>query len=451
MIYKTTLGGMYMKFRKSLFMIFSFLFVVSAVNGLAYGKSRASGSILTSPRISVNDVKSSQIVLKWGKVNGAKEYRIYMAVKDNKNYKSLGRTTALSYKNSGLKPNTTYWFYVTAYNSSGSYKTSAHLKIVTKPAAATQAPKTVLGFATHYYAGDSSSYSSLVANTSMINQLVTATYSIDSHGNLIGDIPLNQVNYAKEHKIKALVMVSNNSDYDTLKNVLDNQFYRHNFINSLLLTLMKSDYNGVSINFQNIPRTDQDNFTSLMKELYTTLHPKGYMISINLPPKTLDTATESNTYGYDFKALGAYCDSAVIMALDEHDPSGMPGPIASINWIKAVLDYSTKVIPSNRILLGVGAYGYDWSATGVRGYGVEDINDIASTYSAAILWDKVSESPYFTYKDNLGQLHSIWFENDRSLSYKLALVKSMNLGGIALNRLGLENHDFWNKIKTDLK
>jgi spore germination protein YaaH len=74
--------------------------------------------------------------------------------------------------------------------------------------------------------------------------------------------------------------------------------------------------------------------------------------------------------------------------------------------------------------------------------------NIAATNNAAVLWDDISKSPYFNYTDTSGITHSDWFENGQSLGYKLDLVNSYNLNGIAIWRLGLENADYWTSIKT---
>jgi Predicted glycosyl hydrolase len=93
------------------------------------------------------------------------------------------------------------------------------------------------------------------------------------------------------------------------------------------------------------------------------------------------------------------------------------------------------------------AYGYDWSSNGTKAYGISGIYNLASTYRAIIKWDSVSQSPYFTYTDASGISHTVWFENAQSLNYKLDLVNSYNLSGIAIWRLGLENADYWTNIK----
>jgi len=62
---------------------------------------------------------------------------------------------------------------------------------------------------------------------------------------------------------------------------------------------------------------------------------------------------------FDYAAIGKYADWVQIMTYDEHWSGGTPGPIASLPWVENVIKYAITVIPKEKILLGVAAYGYD--------------------------------------------------------------------------------------------
>ena len=48
-----------------------------------------------------------------------------------------------------------------------------------------------------------------------------------------------------------------------------------------------------------------------------------------------------------------------LMAYDEHYNTGKAGPIASLNWSSKSLNLPD--IPPNKLIGGVGDYGYDWT------------------------------------------------------------------------------------------
>jgi spore germination protein YaaH len=122
-----------------------------------------------------------------------------------------------------------------------------------------------------------------------------------------------------------------------------------------------------------------------------------------------------------------------------------------------------KNVPSEKIVLGVPFYGYEWQTASK--------NFLANTYpgtgalatyariqtlfsdpkisSLSAMWSEKTFSPYLTFEQE-GKIYQIYFENNRSLEEKVKLIKSANLGGIAIWALGYEtpHKDLWGPIKT---
>jgi spore germination protein YaaH len=399
--------------------------------------------------LAVTSKTSSSVNLGWMAISGASGYKVYIASPSDSGY-ALSKTVSVnSVSLTGLSPSTTYWFYVTAYNSYGTSAASSHISTMTLSPPPVSS-KLVLGFATYYYSGDSSSYNSMTANTSSINEIATLTYTADSQGNISGLVPTSQVNYANNNGINSMVMVSNNFDGNIAKSILENQTTRQALISNIVNAIRANNYKGVNIDFEGVFYYDRSYFTAFMSELYSTLKPLGYMVTLDVPAKTYDSTTNSWNGAFDYAALSSYADQIVIMSYDEHYPGGTPGPVASIGWVQNVYNYAVTVIPKEKLLMGVAAYGYDWSSNGTKAYSINGINNLAAANNAQILWDDTSKTPYFSYTDSAGIQHSVWFENSTSLSYKLDIVNNLNLSGIAIWRLGLENSDYWTTIKTKL-
>ena len=59
----------------------------------------------------------NNVTLKWTKVDGATGYYIYRATSENGKYTKVGSTTKLTYKNSSLTTNKTYYYKVAAYKT----------------------------------------------------------------------------------------------------------------------------------------------------------------------------------------------------------------------------------------------------------------------------------------------------------------------------------------------
>jgi fibronectin type 3 domain-containing protein len=76
-------------------------------------------------------VKKSQINLKWTAVSGATKYNIYRATSQTGTYYYLGTSTEKTYSDPGLGANTTYWYKVSAIDSTGEGLQSTEISVKT--------------------------------------------------------------------------------------------------------------------------------------------------------------------------------------------------------------------------------------------------------------------------------------------------------------------------------
>jgi spore germination protein YaaH len=446
------------------------LMMLVGISGISYAKVRKNLPPATPTNVTATALSSSEIAISWTSVTDASGYKLYVATSYNSNFTLLVTTTSTSYKQVNLKAATTYWYYVVAYNNYGTSGSSTHVSTITMPVPVptptptltptptpiptpTPTPgssKYFLGFSTYYYAGDSSSYNSMINNTPAINQIATDTFSTDGLGTITGLVPTQQLTYANANGIKTSAMITNNFDGNIAKTLLESSINRQALINHILDAITANGYNGVNVDLEGIYAADRGYFTLFVSELYNKLHPLGYEVSVCVPAKTADNSAYTWNYAYDYASLADYSDRIVIMAYDEHYPGGTAGPVASIGWVQNVANYAVTVVPKEKLLLGIAAYGYDWSVNGTKAYSINGIYSVAAANNATIQWDAISKSPFFSYTDTSGISHTVWFENNTSIGYKLDIINNMNLSGAAMWRLGLENSDYWTTVKTKL-
>lgn len=290
----------------------------------------------------------------------------------------------------------------------------------------------------------------MASNKSTIDEIITATHVTDGYGNITGMLPAEQITYANGNNIKPLVLLGNNFNGDTAKTLLESPTNRKNLINNLLSLIKTNSYMGVNIDLEGVYSSDRSYYTTFISEVYAALNPLGYTVSLSVPAKTSDSPYNTWSYAYDYASISKYADQVIIMAYDEHYPGGSPGAVASIGWVTNVVKYAVTVIPPEKIYVGMAAYGYDWSVNGTKAYSINGCLSLASSYNAVIQWDSTAQAPYFTYTDSSSVKHTVWFENAQSLGYKLDVVNNSSVAGIAIWRLGLENTDYWNMIKSKL-
>jgi spore germination protein YaaH len=71
---------------------------------------------------------------------------------------------------------------------------------------------------------------------------------------------------------------------------------------------------------------------------------------------------------FDLKALGESVDMLCLMTYDQHTRWTAPGPVGGWIWTNENLEYALKVVPKDKLLLGISLYGYHWF-TGDPGLG----------------------------------------------------------------------------------
>ncbi|HEY6251025.1 MAG TPA: glycosyl hydrolase family 18 protein, partial [Candidatus Angelobacter sp.] len=129
---------------------------------------------------------------------------------------------------------------------------------------------------------------------------------------------------------------------------------RQNFRNQLLLFLASDRFKGAALDFEEIPLEAQPGFRALVAELGQDLHSRGLKLYVNVPVSDKD---------YDYGQLAANSDGLVIMDYDQHQTSSAPGPVAAHDWFITNVRQAIKDIPINKIICGIGNYGYDWALT----------------------------------------------------------------------------------------
>ena len=205
-----------------------------------------------------------------------------------------------------------------------------------------------------------------------------------------------------------------------------------------LLAAVK-DYDGLQIDFENVPSRDGDNFFSFLRELRSGLGEKKF--SVALPARTRKIADDV----FDYERIMPYVDRMLIMAYDEHWSGSRPGSIASLQWCRRVAEYSVRVIGPEKLIMGIPFYGRAWG----------DHNPsralLHSTTENLIKERKIAEIkredgiPTFDYDISVSV--KVYYEDEYSLSARMEMYKSMNVASIGFWRLGQETRGVWNIIK----
>jgi cellulose synthase/poly-beta-1,6-N-acetylglucosamine synthase-like glycosyltransferase/peptidoglycan/xylan/chitin deacetylase (PgdA/CDA1 family) len=210
------------------------------------------------------------------------------------------------------------------------------------------------------------------------------------------------------------------------------------------LFLGSGRYRGLMIDFEAFPASGQAGYVSLLKELSGDLHAQGMKLYVAVPPHNGE---------YDYPAVASAADGVVLMNYDEHYPGGSSGPVASQDWFVQNLNFAKTVIPQEKIICAIANYGYDWVLTPKNGKLPAGIHDTPSSAQEAWLtardsdedvnFDDDAMNPHFSYLDELGLRHDIWFLDAVTALNHMRAAQSLGIQTFALWRLGSEDRSVW--------
>ena len=120
--------------------------------------------------------------------------------------------------------------------------------------------------------------------------------------------------------------------------------------------LLDEQMDGLNVDIEDVAPADRMAFVQFLNKLHTAFQNNALELSIDLEVQA----------GVDWQVKYiAPCDFGVLMAYDEHDENGPPGPISSWGFVGKSLRTALTKIPANKIVLGIGAYCLDWPENGV--------------------------------------------------------------------------------------
>jgi len=228
---------------------------------------------------------------------------------------------------------------------------------------------------------------------------------------------------------------------DNVHRIISSESSRQKFIASIVAVLDKNKFAGVNIDFEELNEKTDANIIAFQKELYETLHQKGYLVTQDVEPLNSD---------YNLTELNKYNDYLFIMAYDQHYPQSVSGPIAAQSWINAILQQTIAKIPSNKLILCIAGYGYDWPQ-GSEAIEVtyQQAISIAKERSAQITYFPDSNLIYH-YTDDFNVKHDVYCTDAAADYNAMRSAEDFNLSGVALWRLGSEDPRLWKFFSKNL-
>jgi peptidoglycan-N-acetylglucosamine deacetylase len=334
--------------------------------------------------------------------------------------------------------------------------------------------------AAYYVQDDAASYSSLKEHVQQIDLLFPQWLHVDSpqgtlmmmSGDNLRELPIIQGNIVHDpdyvNKVKQVIQKAHTDteifpalnnfnphtqDWDTgVGDVLQDPAKSASFLRQIMRFLAAYPaYRGLSLDIESIPDEDDAAYLNFIQALYSQMHARNLTLYVNVAVATGDS---------DLKTIAANSDGIVLMNYDEHQTTSDPGPVASQTWFIGNLARVLKVVPKEKLICGVGSYGYDWALS------IPDPKDrrhpkpkVVSTdpLSVSDAWGRASDAdadldldydtlnPHYEYIDeDANERHVVWFLDAVSLLDEMRAARQLGLQTFALWRLGEEDSSLWN-------
>ena len=191
---------------------------------------------------------------------------------------------------------------------------------------------------------------------------------------------------------------------------------------------------GVIFDLEDLPTRAQPGYLSLLAEARARFSPRHWRVGVSVP---------ANDSDWDLAAYGRAADLVILMAYDEHWPSGAPGPIASPAWFSEAVKQTSALVPATKLAVGLASYGYDWPAGGVaRPLSVSEAKALAAKVGATPTRAAAGAEAHFGYTAR-GVRHQVWFVDAQASRAQADLARSLGVNTLALWRLGSEDPDLW--------
>ena len=294
---------------------------------------------------------------------------------------------------------------------------------------------------------DPQSLSSLKSNIDKLNMVLPEWFLIDPDADTLRlNIDEEALQVMRKAKVSIIPMLSNVQDGDfdgnLLHRVLSSSPKRERLLQDVLKAIDRYKLSGINLDFEELKEATLPYMRQFQEALYQKLHSRGLLVTQDILP---------NDDNYNIAEVSRLNDYIFLMAYDQYYNTSIPGPISEQRWIEKVLDDAAKGIPSEKIILCMATYGYDWpeNRAGQTVTYAQAIS-LAKEYNADIIFDNNTYNCHFTYTDYNKVKHEVWFNDAASSFNTMRFADDYGVSGIAIWRLGAEDQRLWTFYKRNL-
>lgn len=336
------------------------------------------------------------------------------------------------------------------------------------------------------------------AHHSLFDQLSPFSYELNPQGKIVDTFKKNSHAWKSFfHKchlrnIKIIPTIFS-TNTQLLAMLLLNSSTREKHVNELMSLVLNNKFDGININYERIKPEARSGFVAFIKQLSQQLHKHNKLLccctggrvsdsSTGLfvnkqeatkclgscaPSVSLNPGKGAQAQKYK-KALVRYCDQIHLMGYDEwgtpyqYSPdylkSGYYISHSSTQWLEAIIQYALSYIPANKLVLGIGTYGLEFTIdpkTALKRFYFKKMRNVSYPQAQALA-KQYRVTPKRTAGGELAftyQLEDktryVCFMDAQAIANRIALAKKHKLKGAYIFKLdGLEDDAVWPLLAT---
>lgn len=258
---------------------------------------------------------------------------------------------------------------------------------------------------------------------------------------------------------------------------------RTTIVKSIVDLVMKNNFDGIDLDYEGFAFVDGNStwtktaprWVALVKELSVALHAKNKLLSVSTPYLYDPKEKQKGYFVYAWADIASSIDRLRIMTYDYS--VSKPGPMGPLSWTEKTIKYALSVMSASKVYVGLPGYGRDW-ITSVSGkcptsappglkagakaavFKMNYAEAKAAIDGATPIYNEQYGEATYNYMQSFNGLsttgastactvnRTVWYQNARSFSERMALVAKYRLGGAAMWTLGMEDAAATTGIRT---
>lgn len=245
-------------------------------------------------------------------------------------------------------------------------------------------------------------YTMIERFANIMGQVGLFNFTVNVNGYISGSVPQRMLNAIPQYpEVNWLLTIQNlNTANAVVEALLNNTNGARDTFFSELQRLVNEypQCNGIDIDLENCGGYDnQQPMKELIAEIYSWCHSRGKLLNVCMPPITGPNASVGGEYWCAYEDYRDTVDTISIMSYAFAWLGSAPGPVSPKWWLEEILSYATRVVPKEKLLLGIGAWALMWGLhQPYDGY-----KATSGTYYWPLFWMQ-GKYNFFDFKDGEG-------------------------------------------------